>query len=171
MNYAIPLQLKRYGPDILSDVALTDLTASDVGIAPGDALWLKRGSTDWWNHMAKRQREQEKSTGKDKVTVSWSDPNPAKRHNPGQGSTNLDGLDLSNLAQSTESDPVKYEQRWNDGGCKRFYGPHMKRGDKGSMQDCVVWYFCEGRQDWFPVPPGYVAPYPSAEAEDDDPFR
>jgi hypothetical protein len=37
------------------------------------------------------------------------------------------------------------------------------------MRESLVWYFCERRQDWFPVPLGYVAPY-SSEETNDDPF-
>lgn len=155
-NYAIPLQLKRYGPDILPDVALSDLTAADVGIPPGDALRLKRGSSDWWNHMAKRQREAEKSTGQSgpDATNSWDSPQPAKRHHSGSG--------------INAEEPVRYEMRWPDGGGQRFYGPRMVRGNRSAHED-LVWYFCEARNDWYPIPPGFVAPHPSGQI-DDDPF-
>jgi hypothetical protein len=129
-TYLLPLQLKRYGPDILADVAVADLTAPDVGMAPGDALRLKRGSTDWWNHMAKRQRELDRQTlaGKSKATSSWDTPGPSspKRHNTGSRSPRSPTThDMSDLVPNLDRDPVRYEERWANGGRKRFYGTRI----------------------------------------------
>jgi hypothetical protein len=48
------LDQKEYGPYILhlvSDKALTDL-----GISPGNILWLKTGSEKWWNSAKPKQK-------------------------------------------------------------------------------------------------------------------
>jgi len=145
-DYEMALQLKKYGPDILSEVPMSDLIMSDIGLAPGDALRLKCSSADWWNYTAKRQRKEEVSM----PPYNW-DEYPA------------------GMADQTSPDknPVKYELSFPDGGAQQYYGPHIQPGGGDAFSKSIT-YFCEARQDWFPIPPGFSAPCPSGGF--DDPF-
>lgn len=144
-SYEFPLKMKRYGPDILPHVQTSDLTAVDVGIPHGDALRLQRGSSDWWNHLAKRQREQDNDDARGTSKRHHSDPEDEPR--------------------ATEvKDPVRYELRWTD-GAQRYYGGYMIPCPRKTVDESV-WYFCEARQDWFPTPVGYCADCPAGEDPD-----
>ena len=134
--------MKRYGPDILPHVSVSDLTAADVGIPPGDALRLQRGSSDWWNHVAKRQREQDNE----------NTAGPSKRARSG----------LEDLPRAAKvKDPVRYELRWSD-GAQRYYAGYMVPCARKTVDESV-WFFCEARQEWFPTPEGYSADCPPSD--------
>jgi hypothetical protein len=67
---------------------------------------------------------------------------------------------------------VAYEKRWfdtegNQTGGNRFWGPPMEGGDGVLEPGLQIWYKCEARQDWFPIPREYVT---VAEGEDNDFF-
>jgi hypothetical protein len=62
---------------------------------------------------------------------------------------------------------VAYERRFADGGGSWFSGPPMVGGDPPQVPGETLWFRCEARKDWFPVPPGYTV----LEEGDDDPFR
>ena len=137
--------MKRYGPDILPHVQTSDLTAMDVGIPHGDAIRLQRGSLDWWNHVAKRQREQDNEESLGTPKRHCGDPD-----------------DLPRAAEV--KDPVKYELRWFD-GAQRYYGGYMIPCARKTVDESV-WYFCEARREWFPTPAGYSADCPAGEDPD-----
>lgn len=56
-TYLSPMRRKRYGPDILAHVDLSDLVAMDVGIQPGDAIRLQHPAPAWHKERVKRRRE------------------------------------------------------------------------------------------------------------------
>jgi hypothetical protein len=127
--------------------------------------------------MAKRQRELDRQTlaGKSKATSSWDTPGPSspKRHNTGSRSPRSPTThDMSDLVPNLDRDPVRYEEQWANGGRKRFYGPHMVRGSGRSSGPAghEIWYFCEARNDWYPVPQGFVAVRSINDSAGDDPF-
>jgi hypothetical protein len=43
----------------------------------------------------------------------------------------------------------------------------MVGGDPPNVQEETIWYKCEARKDWFPVPPGYTI---VEEGHEDDLF-
>ena len=61
---------------------------------------------------------------------------------------------------------VGYERRLADGGGCRFSGPPMVGGDPPNVPGETLWYKCEARKEWFPIPPGYTV----VEEDADDPF-
>jgi hypothetical protein len=70
-------------------------------------------------------------------------------------------------APPAKVDTVSYERRFDDGGGCRFSGPPMVGGDLRNLPGESIWYRCEARKDWFPIPPGYTV----VEEGNDDPFR
>jgi hypothetical protein len=54
LQYEDELVAKGYGPDILHLVL--DESLQNLGILPGDVIWMKGGSVAWWNSVdAKRK--------------------------------------------------------------------------------------------------------------------
>jgi hypothetical protein len=54
---------------------------------------------------------------------------------------------------------VAYERRFDDGGGNRFWGPPMVEGDAFDAPDVLgekMWFKCEARDAWFPIPQGYI---------------
>lgn len=138
--YESPLRRKAYGPDILHKV--DDEALENLGISPGNIIRLKDAAVPWYNGPAAKKRRITSESGEE----------------PSQGKKSL----------------VSYEKRWfdpegNQTGASRFWGPIMEAGDEVLEPGLQIWYRCEARGDWFPIPRGYVA-VEEAEPEEDDMF-
>jgi hypothetical protein len=94
---------------------------------------------------------------KDGAAAWWKGPEAKRKSNVFEGGAH------TSEAPST----VAYERRFADGGGSRFSGPPMVGGDPPQVPGETLWYRCEARRDWFPIPPGYTV----LEEGDDDPFR
>jgi hypothetical protein len=62
---------------------------------------------------------------------------------------------------------VAYERRFTEGGGSRFSAGPMVGGDPPNAPGETIWYRCEARQDWFPIPPGYTV---EEENNEDDSY-
>ena len=137
-NYRPLMEVHGYEPDILHLVDDKDLMA--IGFNKGNAIRIKKAAVEWWNGPeAKKKR----------TITEVEAPEPP-----------IDKDDAKKVA---------FEKRYADGGGRRFWGPRMMRsnpppveGDEeeelADFEDAgETWYLCEARQDWFPVPPGYIA--------------
>ena len=136
--YESPLRQKSYGPDILHKV--DNKALEDLGIFPRNIIRLKDAVIPWYNGPYAKKRRIANESG-------------------AEGSQGKKPL-------------VAYEKRWfdtegNQTGGNRFWGPPMEGGDDVLEPGLQIWYKCEARQNWFPVPRGYVA---VAEGDDDDFF-
>ncbi|KAI0693751.1 hypothetical protein BC835DRAFT_1520490 [Cytidiella melzeri] len=56
-TYRTLLSAKGYGPDIIDQVDIKDLTAFDVGLTPGNAIRFHNAAPVWWNSRGKQPRE------------------------------------------------------------------------------------------------------------------
>jgi hypothetical protein len=135
--YESPLRQKSYGPDILHKV--DNKALEDIGISLGNIIRLKDAVIPWYNGPSVK---------------NWRI--------------------VSESGAEGKKPLVTYEKRWfdtegNQTGGNRFWGPPMEGGNGDQVLDpgLQIWYKCEARQDWFPVPQGYVA---VAEGEDNDFF-
>ncbi|KAJ6553683.1 hypothetical protein B0H10DRAFT_2241856 [Mycena sp. CBHHK59/15] len=78
--------------------------------------------------------------------------------------------DVGALSGVPADKKVSFEYRSPSGGMMRFYGPRMKPGE-ASTQDRNTFYRCEARNDWYPIPLGFVPAMAEDPADkDDDPF-
>ncbi|KAJ7082170.1 hypothetical protein C8R43DRAFT_1142845 [Mycena crocata] len=78
--------------------------------------------------------------------------------------------DGSGGLSTPDNKKVSFEYRSPSGGGSRFFGPRMTPGDV-SERDRNTFYRCEARNDWFPLPLGYVPVQAREEGEEDDPFQ
>jgi hypothetical protein len=116
-----------------------DSTLKELGIHPGDVIRLKDGAAAWWNGPdAKRKRPNDDDTEHRKQS-----PTPSAQHNS-----------------------VTYKTRYDEGGGCQFLGPPMVSSDSSLCPGESLWYKCEARNDWFPVPAGYTIVHEG----DEDPF-
>jgi hypothetical protein len=82
----------------------------------------------------------------DGAVVWWNGPDAKRKR--------VDG-DKDTSEPPAKRDSVAYEKRYDDGGGCHFSGPPMVGGDY-SVPGETLWYKCEARKEWFPVPPGYT---------------
>lgn len=140
LTYKSSLELNSIGPDILPDV--DDKLLASLGISAGDVIRLKNGSTAWWNGPeAKRKRSD---------TVA---------------------SDTSDGYQANEEPPAKkkvfYKKKFHGGGGATFSGLPMRADDGNTPAhwDYDLFYFCDSKTQWLPVPRGFTAD----EDEDEEP--
>ena len=62
---------------------------------------------------------------------------------------------------------VAFEKRYRDGGGHRVYGPKMIEGEFEPGDDVDWHYFCKARDDWVPLPLGYVPVLDGEEDQDE----
>ena len=68
-------------------------------------------------------------------------------------------------SQVLPSKKVHFEKRFHDGGTAHLYRPQIATGDLPPNLDFDWLYFCEAREAWVSLLPGYV---PILESADDD---
>lgn len=141
-----------YGPDILSNISDADIRA--LGVAPGDAIRLKKGSEKWWKEEAKK----EKAAGKRKRADTIEEPG---------------GSSSSSKAPARKE--IRYEKRYttdngDDDGAFTFWGPPFtETGEDMNGRDYRMFYFDETTSQMLPVPRGFSAELDGSN-EEEDPF-
>jgi hypothetical protein len=131
------MELNGYEPDILHLIDDQDLVA--IGFNKGNAIRIKKAAAEWWNGPEARKKRT--------ITEVDAPEPPADKEDPKR---------------------IAFERRYPDGGGRRFWGPRLMRSrvftpvpgeedeeDEGDGGE--TWYLCEARQEWFPVPAGYLA--------------
>jgi hypothetical protein len=131
-NFISPLKRKSYGPDILSEVPDSDL--ADLGIPPGDIIWLKKGSEGWWK---RKKRDQPRNPETNFFSTEF-----ARQH--------------EELEEDEEDNSIRHEYKYPDGSGIRYGGPPMMREDQGP-HDCHTTYFNEALKQMVPVPTSFTA--------------
>jgi hypothetical protein len=133
--------VKGYGPDIMHIINVSDLV--EIGMPPGDAIWLKEFAAKWWaderQRVAKRPRNAE-TTPPHPRPVDSTPPN--KR--------------------------LRFEKRFNDGSTARYYGPDVRSGNhvpNHEDDDHTWWVFSKELAMFVPVPMGKV---PVLKSDDRD---
>jgi len=153
LMYLGPLSQKGYGPDILAEVSVPDLTDPSIGLTPGDAIHLKRGSGDWWSAESKKKRPRAH-------TILTSDTEPAAmpaHFSNGQSST-----------KQQHDDSISYHIEYPDGGGKRWFTGPLLRG-RACINDNITEYWDDTCGKWVPIPPGFTAL--TEPGEELDPFE
>lgn len=139
MVWASPMKRRSYGPDILKAVSDKDLL--ELGMAHGDVLRLKRGTTKWWGSQ-EAKRKYADMTGDD------NDRNSDR-----------------NTASNTR---IHYERAYRTpagepDGYHSWFGPPLVDEDMTDA-DRETTYFDEATQRKMPIPEGFTIPM------DDNPF-
>ena len=150
-TYEDILSKENYGPDILSEVPDTALTASPVSMPRGDAIRLKRGCQDWLKLESKRRHYRVGSVS------SQTHAGPSSNHNP-----NSPPKPSSPPKSNVE---VRYSVEFPNGGGARYFGPPMKKAEP-TKADTRTTYFNDALDIWLPVPPGFTAPPYSSEGQE-----
>ncbi|KAH9916502.1 hypothetical protein B0H21DRAFT_703012 [Amylocystis lapponica] len=140
-QYYTALYAQGLGPDIIPSMSTHDLTSSPIKMKLGDVVRLKRGCEQWWDAP------------------------------DGKRSCRRQEDDLFSPDQSAQEGPsvvklVRYERRYNDNGCPGFsswFAPPLVRNEDGeSLEDSEdqskLFYYDEARQEFVPVPAGYIVP-------------
>ena len=142
LDFESPLRRKGYGPDILPDIADSELVA--LGISEGDVIRLKNGSRRWWNGPDAKCKFDEVD---DNNFFSWLSP----------GRTASDAeADTSNGYQSKRI--CHYEYRCLEGdGATRYNVAPMERGGLED-HDRFTSYYDEKQRKMLPIPDGFTAP-------------
>ena len=122
------LSKKGYGPDIMHLVSVADLV--DIGMAPGDAICLKKYALKWWNgehhHVAKHPRDVET------VSISTQAIPP--------------------LAELTPlSKRLHFEKCFNDDGGMTVYRPAVKSGSCKD-EDYTWWLYSKELKMYLQLP-------------------
>ena len=132
--YELDLRAQSIGPHILAET--DDKMLSRIGIAIGNIICLKKGSTVWWNGLDAKwkcsktgQSNVDQPQHKEKSPVC---PPPKKK--------------------------VAYEKKYHDGSGSCFMGPLMQAdgGDDNPSKDYNLWYQSVEHGIWLPVPKGYM---------------
>jgi hypothetical protein len=138
--YAL-LSVKGYGPDIMHIINVSDLV--EIGMPPGDAIWLKEFAAKWWADewqcVAKRPHNAE---------TTPPHPRPVNSTPPNKW--------------------LRFEKRFNDGGAARYYGPDVRSGNhvpNHEDNNHTWWVFSKELAMFVPVPMGKV---PVLESDDRD---
>jgi hypothetical protein len=154
--YLSPMSRKGYGPDILAEVPVPDLTDPTIGLTPGDAIRLKRGSVDWWSEESKKTRNPKRPRSHTILTPLF----PDERH--------TEQNQLQPEAEQLPDNSISYHIEYPDGGGKRWFaGPLLRRG-RPRDDDKITEYFDKARKEWLPIPVGFTAPL--EPGEELDPF-
>ncbi|KAI0041488.1 hypothetical protein FA95DRAFT_1576317 [Auriscalpium vulgare] len=143
-SYTSPLRCKRYGPDILSLIDESKLTA--IGLADGDVLRLKANAADWWkDHSLKKAK---------RLRTAASMPSFHVDPEPGPSNRDQDADD-----QEKADNTVNYKLNYGNGGEARYWGPPMKEhdGPPGDRKRRTT-YFNEATNEWLPIPDGFTPP-------------
>lgn len=150
-TYEDILSKENYGPDILSEVPDTALTASPVSMPRGDTIQLKRGCQDWLKLESKRHCYHVGSVS------SQTHAGPSSNHN-------------SNSPPKPSSPPksnveVQYSVEFPGRGGAHYFGLPMKKAEP-TEADTHMTYFNDALNIWLPVPPGFTAPPYSSEGRE-----
>jgi len=128
--YEDALDLQGIRPVILAEIDQSIL--SSFGISPWNIIHLRKGSVVWWNGPdAKRKRS--------------------------NTSTSL-GTEHGKSVGSLPRKKVAYEKKFHDSSGNRFSGPPMQADDGDSLSgtDYKLFYKCKARNQWLPVPKGFM---------------
>ncbi|KAI0689260.1 hypothetical protein BC835DRAFT_1522117 [Cytidiella melzeri] len=136
-TYRTSLSAKGYGPDILDQVDIKDLTAFNVGLTPGDAIRFRNAAPVWWNSRGKRPRE---------LFEEDVDFNSF--------------LERDERGQVGDGEPDKcihYKGRWPDGTRMSWFEVPLIVGDR-QFDDDFIEYQDSATLEWKPIPLGFTAP-------------
>ncbi|KAI0690475.1 hypothetical protein BC835DRAFT_1510192 [Cytidiella melzeri] len=136
-TYRTSLSAKGYGPDILDQVDIKDLTAFDVGLTPGDAIRFRNAAPVWWNSRGKRPRE---------LFEEDVDFNPF--------------LERDEKGQVGDGEPDKcihYKGCWPHGTRMSWFEVPLIVGDR-QFDDDFIEYQDSATLEWKPIPLGFTAP-------------
>jgi hypothetical protein len=142
LDFESPLCRKGYGPDILPDIADSELVA--LRISEGDVIRLKNGSRRWWNGPDAKRKFNE-----------VDDNNFFPQLSTGHTASDVEA-NTSNGYQNKKI--CHYEYRFPEGdGATRYNATPMERG--GSKDhDRFTSYYDEKQQKMLPIPNGFTAP-------------
>ncbi|KAF7975445.1 hypothetical protein HWV62_9585 [Athelia sp. TMB] len=140
--YEHSIQAKGYGPDILHKVPNKDL--EELNIPAGDVICLKDASLPWFTGPLAKSGKRKRATREDVEPV-------------------------------VKKKTIQYEKRWYDThgeqtGGSQFNGhPFIPvEGNNPDLEEGLeIWYYCEARQDWAQLPPGFA---PVQDEANDDTF-
>jgi hypothetical protein len=151
LDFESPLRRKGYGPDILPDIADSELVA--LGISEGDVICLKNGSRRWWNGPDAKRKLGE-----------VDDDNFFSRLSTGHMAGDAEA-DTSNGYQNKRV--CHYEYRFPEGdGATRYNAAPMQRGGPED-HDRFTSYYDEKQWKMLPIPNGFTAPtYDAFDNED-----
>jgi len=153
MVYLSPMSRKGYGPDILADVPVSDLTDPSIGLTPGDAIRLKRGSVDWWSEESKKTFKRPRART---ILSNLPAHTPFTPDNEGEQSR-----------VNAHDNSISYRIEYPDGGGKRWFAGPLLHGRQRENDD-ITEYFDEARKQWVRIPLGFTVPL--EPGEEIDPF-
>ncbi|KAH9083598.1 hypothetical protein EDB83DRAFT_2511911 [Lactarius deliciosus] len=114
-----------------------DLT--EVGVSPGDAIWLKEFASSWWTDECRCVAKQSHEPETDKLNIDNYDayiPVPPPIHN----TTPLNKR-------------LQFEKRYDDRGRMTAFGPNITNG---GQDDHTWWVYSRDLKTYVPLPPGKV---------------
>ncbi|KAI0083666.1 hypothetical protein BDY19DRAFT_998394 [Irpex rosettiformis] len=138
-QYVEELHSKAYGPDILDQVDVKDLTDVVVGLSSGDAIRLRRAAPAWWNghdfsHFVTKHHASQ-----------VQEPEP---------------VDGNSLDKSADPEVEWYYcGNFPNGTMQRWLGSPLIEGDRRET-DNYIQYQDIATEQWLPIPPGFTAPLP-----------
>jgi hypothetical protein len=136
-TYDSLLLLKGYGPDILHLVNVQDLV--EIGVSPGDAIWLREYAAKWWVDERRRASKRPRAPDADKNERRVASPSAFP---PAAGAT-------------PPNKRLRFEKRYFNGGGCTTHGRTIVNGN-GNGNDFTWWVYSQDLKMDVPLPPGKV---------------